>query len=59
MMPSNYRVRVNKFSTKHVFGQTKKGKAQQLRDASANRTFSVTKRPDAAEMQPCIATADD
>ena len=56
---SNHRVRANKFSTKHAFGQKKKGRAQKLRDACANRTFSVTKQPDTAEMQPCVATADD
>ena len=56
---SNHRVRTNKFSTKHAFGQRKKGKTQQLRDARANRTFSVEKQPDTAEMQLCVATADD
>ena len=38
---SNHRVRTNKFSTKHAFGQRKKGRTQQLRDARANRTFST------------------
>ena len=56
---SNHRVRANRFSTKHAFGQKKKGIAQQLRDARANRTFSAAKQPDMAEMQPCVATADD
>ena len=56
---SNHRVRTNKFSTKHAFGQRKKGRTQQLRDARANRTFSVAKQPDTAEMQPCVVTADD
>ena len=51
---SNHLVRTNMFSTKHAFGQKK-----QLRDAHANRTFSVAKQPDTAEMQPCVATADD
>ena len=50
--------RANKFSTKHAFGQKKKGRVQQLRDAHANRKFSA-KQPDMAEMQLCIATADD
>ena len=62
MMASNKsydRVRANKFSTKHVFGQKKKGRAQQLRDAHANRTFSAAKQLDMAEMQLCIAAADD
>ena len=56
----NYdRVRVNKFSTKHVFGQKKKGRVQQLRDARANRKFLTVKQPDTAEMQLCVATAND
>ena len=45
---SNHRVRTNKFSTKHAFGQRKKGRTQQLRDARANRTFSAVKQPDTA-----------
>lgn len=56
---SNHRVRTNKFSTKHAFGQRKKGRTQQLRDARANRTFSAAIQPDTAEMQPCVVTADD
>ena len=56
---SNHRVRTNKFSTKHAFGQRKKGRMQQLRDAHANRTFLAAKQPDTAEMQPCVVTADD
>ena len=53
------RVRANKFSTKHVFGQKKKGRAQQLRDARPNRKFSVVKQSDMAEVQSCVATADE
>ena len=56
---SNHRVRTNKFSTKHAFGQKRKGRAQQLRDTCANRKFSAAKQPDTAEMQPCVETADD
>ena len=36
---SYVRIRANKFSTKHVFGQKKKG--QQLWDARANRKFVI------------------
>ena len=50
---------MNKFSTKHAFGQKKKGRAQQLRDTRTNRTFSAGKQLDTEEMQPCVATADD
>ena len=60
MMASNKsydRVRMNQFSRKHVFGQKKKGRGQQLRDACANRKFLAAKRMDMAEMQPCIAIA--
>ena len=54
------RIRANKFSTKHVFGQKKKARVQQLRDASANRKFSAAKQLDStAEVQSCIVTADD
>ena len=53
------RVRVNKFSTKHVLEQKKKGRAQQLQYTRTNRKFSVAKQQDKAEMQPCVATADD
>ena len=56
---SNHRVRTNKFSIKHAFGQRKKGRTQQLRDARANRKFSAAKQPYTAEMQPCIVTTDD
>ena len=56
---SNHRVKANKFSTKHAFGLSKKGRAQRLRDARANRAFSAAKQQNTAEMQPCIATADD
>ena len=52
-------VRANKFSTKHIFGQKKKGRTQQLWDARANRTFLAAKLLDTAEMQLYFATADD
>ena len=56
----NYgRVRVNKFSTKHVFRQKKKGRAQQLWDACGNRTFSEVKQLDTTKVQPCFAIAVD
>ena len=42
-----------------LLGRKKKGRAQQLQDTRANRTFSAAKQPDKAEMQPCVATADD
>ena len=51
------RVRKNKFSRKHVFGQKKKGRGQQLRDTRANRKLLAAKWLDMVEMQPCIAIA--
>ena len=42
---------------KACFGQKKKGRTQQLRDA--NGKFSAAKQLYKAEVQSCVATADD